>query len=82
MMVLHGGVVAAGKSQSAVSKMFCGVGLWKRMPRLPPHPHESAGLFVFFSILVASMFNSKEIFFYHPRTHFCELYFNALLSDF
>lgn len=27
-----------GREQSAVSKMFCGVGLWKWMPQLPPHP--------------------------------------------
>lgn len=40
-----------GREQSAVSKMFCGVGLWKWMPQLPPHPRVcvsvSAGLCAF-----------------------------------
>lgn len=64
MMVLHGGVVAAGNSQSAVSRMFCGVGLWKRMPRLPPHPPcVSAGLFVFLAFEEHQCLTQRVTFF-------------------
>lgn len=84
MMVLHGGVVAAGNSQSAVSRMFCGVGLWKWMPRLPPHPPcVSAGLFVFLAFEEHQCLTQREtlFFLYQSRAHFSELCFNARMSD-
>ena len=62
-MVLHGSVVVAGNSQSAVSRMFCGVGLWKWMPRLPPHPCVSAALFVFLAFEEHQCLTRRETFF-------------------
>lgn len=73
---LHGSVVVAGNSQSAVSRMFCGVGQWKWMPRLPPHPHVCL-----FSIWGASMFNWKrDVGFFFTKGEHVSLTFALVLK--